>query len=250
MNGIKIFGENFINSDNTYAFLSGSTSEAYLYDQKRATAWLSSGSNNATEEYIEVTFKNWQGAAVERTFDRIIILGHNLKAAQCQYWDGAAWDDITEGVLSDNEATDNLFEIVTPITSYKFKIKMTTTQVGNAEKYLGELKVCLKVLEPYWLSDYPMAGVQKAGNYRNSSGSLVSWKEYTKQAGIFSVTNVLKADMDTLMPYLESASFITIIFYNDFDLKHTYEFAIVNAPNFNLNRKTNRSSLYLDLQER
>ena len=250
MNGIKIYGENFINSDNTYAFVSGSALVANLYDQKRATAWISSGSDDLTTEHIEVTFLNWQGEAVSRTFDRIILLGHNIKAGQLQYWDGSAWQDITGGTITDNSDTDTLIEITTPVAATKFKIIMTTTQVVDAEKYIGELKVCLKVLEPSWLSDYPMVADMKGGFYRNAEGGLVTWKEYTKQAGIFTIENVIKADMDILQPYLETAQFITIVFYNDFDLKHTYEFCLVNAPNFYLNRKTQLSSMTLDLQER
>ena len=249
MDGIKIVGENFINEYNGYAFVSGSTSESYLYDQKRATAWLSSGSDDLTTEYIEVTFNNWQGEPVLRTFDRIILLGHNIKAGQLQYWDGSAWADLTGGTITGNTETDNIIE-VTSVTTYKFKIKMTTTQVVDAEKYIGELKVCQHVLSPYWLSSYPMTAEQKSGNYRNAEGGLISWKEFTKQGGIFSIENIAKADMDILMPYMKTGEFITMSFYESFDLAHTYEFAIVNPPNFYLNRKTTRSSIDLDLKER
>jgi len=251
MNGIKIFGENFINGDNDYAFLSGSALVAYLYDQKRYTAWVSSGSNNLTEEYIEITFKNWQGEAVQRTFDRIIILGHNLKAAQCQYWDGSAWQDITEGVLADNAATDNLLEISSPITSYKFKIKMTTTQIADAEKYIGEIKVCATILEPtLWLTDFKRNDDDKSGNYRLSKGSLVSWKEWNKVEGSLDIENAVLAEITTLETYIRNNQYLTIVFYDDFDMTETYEFIVVNPINYSLDKKMEYYETSLDLAER
>jgi len=250
MNGIKIFGENFINGDNGYTFLSGSSSENYLYDQKPTTQWLSVGSDDTTEEYIEISFKNWQGATVSRTFDRIIILNHNIKACQCQYWDGSAWQDITGGSLSANTAASNLLEIASPVSSEKFKIKITTTQVADTEKVIGELKVCKNIMAPYWLSRFSRSDSQKSGAYNLLDGPLVFWKEWTKAGGTLNIIDIEKSDFDTIFPYFKTANFITVLFHNDFDLDETLELAITSAPNYILNRKTKLYQISMELRER
>jgi len=250
MNAIKIFGENYINKNNAYAFLSGSALVSYLYDQKRQTAWLSSGSNNTIEEYIEITFKNWQGEVVQRTFDRVIILGHNIKAGQLQYWDGSAWQDLTGGTITDNTETDNLIE-VTSVTTYKFKIKMTTTQIANAEKYIGEIKVCATILEPTdWLTKFKRNDDDRAGDYRLSKGDLVSWREWGKVEGGLDIEQMSLAEITTLKTYIRDNQYLTIVFWDDFDMSETYEFKVTNPINYSLDRKLQYYSTDLDLKER
>lgn len=249
---IKIFGENFVNENNDYAFLSGSALVANLYDQKRHTAWISSGSDDLTEEYIEVTFKNWQGEAVERTIDRIILLGHNMKAGQLQYWDGAAWQDLIGGTITDNTETDNLIE-VTQVTTYKFKIKMETTldTDPDAEKYIGELKVCATVLEPtVWLTQFKRKDYDKAGDFRLSNGPLVSWKEWNKVEGGLDIEQMSLVEITTLKTYIRNNQYLTIVFYDDFDMTETYEFIVANPTNYSIERKLEYYKTSLNLKER
>ena len=113
MNGLKIFSENFLNQYDTIAVVSGDAMKGYLYDQKQDTQWSSSGSDDVTEESIDITFLNWQGEAGDHTFDRIIILNHNLKAITADYWNGAAWVAIAEATLT-LAAEYTIIEIATP----------------------------------------------------------------------------------------------------------------------------------------
>ena len=250
MNALKILGENFVSADCSFTFASGSALEEYLYDQKQNTLWLSSGSSDAVEESIIVVFKNWQGAEVSRTFDRILLLNTNFKAITAQYWDGAAWQAISEATLT--LAVDNkIIEIVTPLYASRFRIKCTTTQVANQEKSLGELKVCANVLE---LSSektrFQRNDDQKAGAFRLAGGSLVSWKEWTKFKGSLSIENLTLADKNLILPYAQSGGFITLVFYDDFDLTEVYEVSITDAPRFSVDRKMGLFSMDLTVEEK
>ena len=247
---IEVLSENYVNGDCTIAVTSGDATKAYLYDQKPATAHLSSGSNDATTETVDVSFKNWQGAAVVRTFDRIILLGHNYKAITADYYDGAAWQPITEATLT-LAAANTIIEIATPISATRVRVVAATTQVANAEKYLGELKVCLNLVSlGLALTDWQPSGEQKAGAYRLAGGPLVAWKEWTRLAGTLSLENVLKTTKDTLLPYLKASGFITLVFHADFDASEVYEFSIASAPAWAVDRKAELFSLSMELRER
>jgi len=250
MNGLKIFSENYLNEYDTIAVISGDAMKAYLYDQKQVTQWSSSGSDDVTEESIDITFKNWQGEAVDRTFDRLVILNHNLKAITADYWNGAAWVAIGEATLT-LAAAYTIIEIATPITAGRMRVNCTTTQTVNAEKVIGELKVCLSVLEDVaWRSSFPRRDSMRGGDYRLSDGALVAWKEWTKAGGTLSLDNVLLADLQILMLFSKSNALLTLVFYSDFDLSETFEFVVANAPNPKLDRKMALFTVSLELEER
>ena len=247
---IEVFSENYVNGDCTIAVTSGDATKAYLYDQKPATTHLSSGSSDIITETVDVSFKNWQGAAVNRTFDRIILLVHNYKAITADYWNGSAWVSIAEATLT-LAAANTIIEIATPISATRVRVVAATTQVVNAEKYLGELKVCLNLISlGTALSDWQPAGEQKAGAYRLAGGPLVAWKEWTRLAGTLSLENVTKAIKDALLPYLKASGFITLVFYADFDASEVYEMSIASAPAWAVDRKAELFSLSMELREK
>ena len=247
---IEIYSENYVNGDCAITVTSGDATKAYLYDQKPATCHLSSGSSDSTPETVEVAFKNWQGAAVTRTFDRIILLGHNYKAVTAYYYNGSAWVAIAEATLT-LAAANTVIEISTPVICSGVRVIAATTQAANAEKYLGELKVCLNILSlGLALTDWQPSGEQKAGAYRLAGGPLVAWKEWTKLAGTLSVENLAKTTKDALLPYMKASGFITLVLHSDFDASEIYEFSIASAPAWAIDRKAELFSLSMELRER
>ena len=254
MNALKIFGENFVNGDCGFTYSSGSATGLYLYDQKPATQWASVGSNDTTEESIAVIFKNWQGSEVSRTFDRVIILGHNLKTLAVDYWDSGAtaWVEIAATVLSGLTAANTLIELVTPVSSSRVRIRATTTQAANAEKAIGELKFCQSIItgSQLWRSDLPRTDDQKSGSYRVGDGGLVFWREWAKFGASGTVYDVSQTDHDLLFPCLKTGLFYTVIFWDDFDLTECFEIALTGAPHHTLNRKTRLYEISLTMEER
>ena len=250
MNGLKIYGENFVNEYCDIIPVSGSGTKNYLFDQRQATKWLSEGSSDIIEESLDTTFKNWQGEAVERAFDRLVILNHNLKAITADYYNGAAWVSIPEATLTLSSAY-TIIEIPTPISAGRVRLNCSTTQIANEEKNIGEFKICLSVMEePAWISDFPRRDVMLGGDYRLAGGPLVAWKEWTKVSGVLSLKNVALTSLDALLPYMKRAEYLTMVFWQDFDPAEVYEFQIVNAPQIQIDRKKQLFSISLSLEER
>jgi hypothetical protein len=260
MNGLKLFSENYINGDCGFTFSydagAGETayanaSQAYLYDQKQATQYLGEYDSDTTSEFVDIVFKNWQGEEVNRAIDRLVLLNHNIKALTAYSWDGSAWAAIAGGTLSANTAANNIIEFTASVTASRLRVKLDTTQTANQFKLIGELKACLSVLEDaLWDSSFPRNDDKQGGSYRLSEGPLVTWKEWTKVAGTLSLNNVTPANTATLMPYMKTAAFLTVVFHDDFDLAECYEFSVVSAPRLKLDRKTELYSVSMELDER
>lgn len=249
MNAIKIFGENFVNEDCDIACSSGNTLAQYLYDQNRDSKWTSSGSNDTVTETITVIFKNWQGVEVNRTFNRIVLQNTNFKAVTAEYWDGAAWQSIAEAALT-LAAADKIIETAASKTGSRIRVNVATAQTENAEKYLGELKVCLAIFtgDQQWSSSFQRQDEQGAGYNRTADGKLRAWKEWTRFAGNLTLTEVSQADHDTLFPYLGASSLLTVVFCDDFDPAAVHECMVVSPPNHILDRKSQRYEISMELQ--
>jgi len=250
MNGLKIYGENFVTEFCTITPVSGAATQDYLFDQNQDTKWASDGSSDIIEESLDITFKNWQGEEVNRTFDRLVILNHNLKAITADYYDGAAWVSIPEATLT-LASGYTIIELAAPVTAGRVRINCLTTQVANEEKSIGELKVCLAVLEePAWRSNFPRRDSMRGGDYRLAGGPLVAWKEWTKVSGTLSLENIALASLDAILPYMKQAAPMTVVFWEDFDPAEVYEFLVVNAPQIQIDRKMRLFSASLSLEEK
>lgn len=252
MNALKIFSQNWLDENCAITVLSGDATKAYLYDQNQARQWVSVGSSDAIEESLEIIFKNWQGSEVSRTFDRIILLNHNLKSCAFDYWDGAQWVIITPAALANVTVAYTYIELVTPISATRVRVRPATTQTANAEKAIGELKFCQKILPgtQLWLSALTRSDEQQSDSVYTGEGRLIFWKDWTRFAMSGNLVDVTLADHDLLFPYLKSAQFVTIVFYNDFDLTECFECAIVSSPGHTLDRKTKLFEISLELKER
>jgi len=252
MNGLKIYSQNWLDENCAITCLSGDALKAYLYDQNQETKYSSSGSDDATEETIEIIFKNWQGTEISRTFDRIIMLNHNVKSGGADYWNGSAWVAIPEAAMTAETTAYKYVSVASAISASRVRMRLSTTQTANAQKFIGELKFCLSILDgtQLWRSSLPRQDEQRSGYERTGDGRLVFYREWTKFAASGQLYDVAKADHDLLLPYMKAAEFITIVFYEDHAPEDCFECAIVNAPRRDINRKTGLYEISLELQER
>lgn len=145
--GIKFFAKSFADIDNEAVLVTMSSSTSlrdYIRDRRRDTRWISSGSNDATQESITIDL----GASY--AIDRLILVKHNFKAFNAQYWTGAAWAHFanvvtkegTQSNITETAATKTTsYYEFTEVTTQKVRIQVDTTQAANAEKYVQEVVV-------------------------------------------------------------------------------------------------------------
>lgn len=141
--GVKFFGENacLIDGAASIAVSSGSAVKDYAIDKNAASFWTSVGSNDITQESLVVTFGS-------TSISRILLVDHNFKGFTVKYWDGAAYQhfagvvgldgtktNITETAFADTTA----YYEVTPVTTTRLQILVTTAQTVNAQKYIATI---------------------------------------------------------------------------------------------------------------
>jgi hypothetical protein len=129
---MKFLTGNRIEAFESITVLSGDTSKQYLYDRNFTTKWQSVGSTDATTETIEIVW----GAA--KTFDRICLIGHNLKSFTIQYWNGAAYVDFSTPISETVNALTNSFFSFNAVSATQLKLSATVAQTTDAQKYIAQ----------------------------------------------------------------------------------------------------------------
>jgi hypothetical protein len=140
-----ILTKNYVIADDTITVSHADAVKSYLYDRDKDSKWLSSGANNdATQISIEVVFK--EGAtAVNRAIDKLLLINHNLKTWNFDYWTGSAWTTLAS---ESADAAATTYKSFSQVTTSKVRLLATATQTVNAEKYLGELIVAAVQVTP------------------------------------------------------------------------------------------------------
>ncbi len=249
--GIKIFGENWINKYCSLSASSGAATLANLYDQKQSTQFSSSGSDDTIVETVTIIFKNRSGNEAARQFNRLVVLNHNVLEMSADSWNGSAWVAIDEATLTGLDTAHTLVEMAAARSHSRVRFNLIKTQDPNLNKKVGELKVCLAAANlTDVLSNFDRQDDQRAGDFRARDGQLVAWKDYTKVAGTIRLENVSKTQRDLLVPMMQTAQLITVLFYSDYDMTETYEFYVRSAPNPVIDRKTQLYRMSLVVLER
>lgn len=240
--------ENFVIEDCDFAISSGADLIARIYDYDTATLWKSVGSNDTVTETVEVRFKEGQ-TLVNKTFDRIYLIKHNLKDFKVQYsTNGTVWNDITETIKTTNTDENNSFSF-SAITAGWIKLIMNKTITADQEKqvtefYVGSYKYTL-LTEP---TDYNVRYFKKDGEINLATGRRKKWIIGTKDnpdrerwSGRFRFDFITEAERQSLKEiYLEHKSFTVI----PEPAAQPQEFYLVNWANL-WNRKYSRKSTQL-----
>jgi hypothetical protein len=249
MKTLQIYGENWVNNAEL-TVTSGEQSKAALCDRRPETQWQSSGSDDIVTETLEINFRNNSGASALRATDRILLLGTNVKNMSASYKNADGnWQAIPEAAISGNTTGNVLIEMAAPVTAEAVKLFLHTTQTANAEKTVGELKICKAVCALDAWIEFDKAAEYKQGSYYLASGKLVTWREYRKISGGFTLSRVTKAQRDILNAAFAGYRYMTYVFYADYDLAETFEFAVDGETAEEFDRVSERYTIKFKVQE-
>lgn len=249
---LLIYGENFINDQNTYTLSSGS-GEEYLYDQKYSTQCISALSFDGTEESIQIDFKDRDGDLIEREIDTLILLNCNYKNFKIEYWNGTSWVGISEAdyTSKDNTKKDILLELGTCITTTGLKITASSVVDGSDEKRLGEFKACKYILEVKSPFDLTRSDWENGGSYRLYNGKLINFVYVCKADGNLSFNYLPKQDYDKIISKIKDKEWLTIVPYVGIAPEAVYEIkASSPISGHRYDWVTDRFSFSFDFKER
>lgn len=140
----KIYTRNYIDDECTLSFSHGSTFGSRLYDRDKGSQYVTEDADDDTEEMsIEVDFKE-DGVAQEREIDTVILLNHNLRNPELEYWDGSNWQPLDS---ESNVTSSTTVFSFTAVETTKIRLNCLDTQDPDEEKAIGEIIACAVQLE-------------------------------------------------------------------------------------------------------
>lgn len=145
--GIKFFSRSqcLFQDGTTINCSTGQASGNFAIDRNPITYWRSVGSDDLTTEELEIVFMG------DQTFDRILLLDHNFKEYNIQYFSGGMYVDFDNvvglsGSLADISETvyarDTSYYEFDEVTTSKIRVQIVKTQVADEQKYLNQVIVC------------------------------------------------------------------------------------------------------------
>ncbi len=250
MQSLVVCGENFINTNCTLAVSSGDTYKERLRDNKRALQWPTVGSTEGVAATVQVDFKNRTGSAVSRTFNRIILLNHNLKNFYIEYWDGAAWQSVAESVFTTNTATDNYIVLAASISTTKLRLTATNTIGAVAEKLIGEFMACLFVAAVRHIVTLDRADWDDGGDYRLDDGTLVTYMRTTKFEAKVSLEQMSQATYLLVEPLIRTRASMVWVLHYDFSAADIFHVVATSQPETSLDPKMELYKISFQVKER
>lgn len=243
---ILLWSENAINANCVFSLSSGTGSEN-IYDQKRNTTWLSSGSSDSITESVKITFYNKFNVASPKIVDRVAVLGTNAKDITVKTISGEV--ETFFASVSGNSASDVILT-GTAVDCDGISVYITATQTANEEKYIGELKACRYLTVFNALTELEQTGEWLSGDYRTRSGALVTWREYEKNVFSLNIKNMSVSLAKELKDYITSNSILTYILLPDLDDSKIFELALTEPIDENFDRPAQLYEFDLTLKER
>lgn len=107
----------------------------FVRNRNNTSAWLTTGSNDAANTQLDIDTID------ERDINRIIIVGHNLKAYTIQFFNGTIFTDFSTVIAETNDLEDTTAFTFDLVSTAKIRIIITGTKVADADKIIKQLYI-------------------------------------------------------------------------------------------------------------
>lgn len=142
--GIKFFDRSkcLFEDGTSITASSGDAAADRCLDRNPLSVWRSVGSNDMTQETLEVVLTEAQA------INRLFLIDHNFKAFNVQWYDGVTYQPFTNvvglggalsGIVETVYARDTAYYEFDSVTTTRLRVQIDTTQVVDAQKYLSQI---------------------------------------------------------------------------------------------------------------
>lgn len=256
-NAIKLYGANAIDENSLISVSSGNDTKEYLRDGNRATKWVSVGENSdLTVSNITINFKNDVGGETTKDFDALAFLNTNWGGGVVQYINSLNEYRTISAVVNpypqDPTSKDFIFELSSATSRLSKTVILLPqyTTTANQEKEIGEVLILKSIMTFDALTEWSRKDESKEGGFYTRGGYYVKWKEFSKVAGDLTIANLTQTQRDLLMAQIASYNFFTIAFFDEYDAKEIYTFALAERPSETFDRKTQLYRVTLSLRQK
>ena len=185
--------------------------------------------------------------SAQTEINKIIIKNSNLTALTIEY--KATSEDEFSTITASVETCGQDFIFTFPSITSILILKLTFTASGtlNVNKIIAA-KTLLTLSEV--LSTLNGNIYAREGHHYLANGALVKWKDFTKFNLNLNLENINSAVKQNLENILKDNTFLTYIFYGNFDTTINGEYALAHTPFFNLDRRRALYKTTLNLLEK
>ena len=199
-------------------------------------ATLAEASNTKTYTFSALT-----------SINKIIIKNSNLTALTIEYKTSAEGDFSTITAAVETYEQDFIFTFSSAVNALILKLTFTYQNTLSIGKIIAA-KTLLTLSEV--LSSINGSIYAREGHHYLANGALVKWKDFTKFNLTLSLENISSTIKQNLENILKNNTFLTYIFYGNFDTTLAGEYALSRTPFFNLDRRRSLYKTTLNLLEK
>ncbi|MBO4708095.1 MAG: hypothetical protein J5594_06055 [Elusimicrobiaceae bacterium] len=185
--------------------------------------------------------------SAQSAINKIIIKNTNLTALTIEYKTSAEGDFSTITATVESCGQDFIFTFPSVINILILKVTFTASGTLNVGKIIAA-KTLLTLSEV--LSTLSGNIYAREGHHYLANGALVKWKDFTKFNLTLSLENISTTVKQNLENILKNNTFLTYIFYGNFDTTILGEYALAHTPFFSLDRRRALYKTALNLLEK
>jgi len=185
--------------------------------------------------------------STQTAINKIIIKNTNLTALTIEYKTTAEGDFSTITATVESCGQDFIFTFPSVINILILKLTFTASGTLNVGKIISA-KNFITLSEV--LSTLSGNIYAREGHHYLANGALVKWKDFTKFNLTLNLENISVTVKQNLENILKNNTFLTYIFYGNFDTTISGEYALAHTPFFNLDRRRALYKTALSLLEK
>ena len=178
---------------------------------------------------------------------KIIVKNTNLTALTIEYKTSAEGNFSTITATVENYGQDFIFTFSSTVNMLILKLTFTYQSTLSAKKIIAA-KSLITLSEV--LSNISGNIYTREGHHYLANGALVKWKDFTKFNLTLNLENINSTVKQSLKTILKNNTFLTYIFYGNFDTTMLGEYALGRTPFFSLDRRRCLYKTTLNLLEK
>lgn len=179
--------------------------------------------------------------------NKIIIKNSNLTALTIEYKTSEEGNFSTITAIVETCGQDFIFVFPTAVNMLILKLTFTCQNTLTIGKIIAA-STLLNLTEV--LSTLSGNIYTREGHHYLANGALIKWQDFAKFNLTLNLENINSTFKQNLEDILTNNTFLTYIFYGDFDISLAGEYALSRTPFFNLDRRRALYKTTLNLLEK
>ena len=185
--------------------------------------------------------------SAQTAVNKIIIKNTNLTALTIEYKTSSEAEFSTITATVETCGQDFIYTFSSIVNALILKLTFIASDTLSVGKIIAakNLLTLSEVLSTLSGNIYA-----REGHHYLANGALVKWKDFTKFNLTLNLDNISSSVKQNLENILKNNTFLTYIFYGNFDTTISGEYALAHTPFFNLDRRRTLYKTTLNLLEK